>query len=414
MDLATVSLLAIVIAIVIGFWRDINVGILSMGFAFLLGVWGAGFSAGEIIAFWPTKLFVTLIGVSLLFSMARCNGTLERLARRSVALANGNGPLIPWIFFGLAALFAAIGPGNIAVVAILGPIGMAIAQEMHISPILMATLLIGGSNAGGMSPIAPTGIIGVNLSQQYLHVDTTFTTWLAMVLSAFIWCGVVYLAYGGYKLPKKPLENQKENIALNASHRWTVAGMTVLILVVAFLKWDLGLSAFAISGILLALRVAEEKQALSGIPWGAMILVAGTGTLIEVTAHLGGIDLLTSFFRGFMNEQTAPAVMGVISSIMTFFASASGVVMPTLIRTLPGLLQDVQPISAPIMVAAIVAGGHLVTTGPFTTLGALASASLTPEQDRNQFIRQQLITAIASTFFGFVLFLGLFQLPWFS
>lgn len=414
MDLATISLLAIVLAIVVGFWRDINVGVLSMGFAFFLGVWGAGFTANQILAFWPTKLFVTLIGVSLLFSMARCNGTLERLARRSVALARGNGPLIPWIFFMLAAIFAAIGPGNIAVVAILGPIAMAIAQEMSISPILMATLLIGGSNAGGMSPIAPTGIIGFNLSQQYLNIDTTFSTWLAMALSAFLWCLVIYFIYGGYKLPQKNVSEHNEVIPLEWKHKLTMVGMLALIIVVAFLRWDLGLSAFAISGILLALKVGEEKAALAGIPWGAMILVAGTGTLIEVTAHLGGIDLLTGFFRHFMSEQTAPAVMGVISSIMTFFASASGVVMPTLIRTLPGLLQDLQPVSASVMVAAIVAGGHLVTTGPFTTLGALASASLTPEQDRSQFIRQQLLTAVASTVFGFLLFLVLFQLPWFS
>ena len=412
MNYAVISLLAILVAIIIGFWRHINVGFLSMGLAFLLGSGAAGFTAKQIIAFWPTNLFVTLIGVSMLFSMARVNGTLEHLARRSVALARGNGPLIPWIFFFLAAIFAAIGPGNIAVVAILGPIAMTIAQEMAIPPILMAAFLIGGANAGGMSPIAPTGIIGVNLTETYLGASAGNQIWLATMLTSFAWCLLLYFLYGGYRLANMKTEAVQPQQTLERRHWLTIAGMTVLIAAVSILKWDLGLTAFAVSAVLLTLKAANEKQSMAGIPWGAMILVAGTGTLIEVTAALGGIDLLTSFFRHFMTAATATSLIGLISAVMTFFASASGVVMPTLIRTLPGLLAGLPGISAAAMAAAITAGGHLITTGPFTTLGALASASLTPQQDRNDFLKQQMLTALGSVVFTFLFFFLLFRLPW--
>ena len=412
MNYAMISLLAIVLAIIIGFWRHINVGLLSMGLAFILGSGAAGFTAKQIVAFWPTNLFVTLIGVSMLFSMARVNGTLEHLARRCVALARGNGPLIPWIFFFLAAVFAAIGPGNIAVVAILGPIAMTIAQEMSIPPILMAAFLIGGANAGGLSPIAPTGIIGVNLTETYLGASAGNQIWLAMMLAAFTWCMVLYILYGGYKLAKTGAVITLQQAPLERRHWLTIAGMAALIVAVAVFKLDLGLTAFAISAVLLTLQVANETQSMAGIPWGAMILVAGTGTLIEVTAALGGIDLLTSFFQRFMTSQTATSVMGLISAVMTFFASASGVVMPTLIRTLPGLLVGLPGVSAAAMAAAITAGGHLITTGPFTTLGALASASLTPQQDRNDFLKQQMLTAIGSAVFTFLFFFLLFRIPW--
>ncbi|MCE5195548.1 MAG: hypothetical protein LLG09_00140 [Negativicutes bacterium] len=412
MNYAAISLLAILFAIIIGFWRHINVGFLSLGLAFLLGSGAAGFTAKQIIAFWPTNLFVTLIGVSMLFSMARVNGTLEQLARRCVSLARGNGPLIPWIFFFLAAIFAAIGPGNIAVVAILGPIAMTIAQEMTIPPILMAAFLIGGANAGGMSPIAPTGIIGVNLTETYLGASAGNQIWLATMLASFAWCFLLYIFYGGYRLTNTRTAAAQPPEALERRHWLTIAGMAVLIVAVSILKWDLGLTAFAVSAVLLTLKAANEQQSMAGIPWGAMILVAGTGTLIEVTAALGGIDLLTSFFRRFMTAATATSLMGLISAVMTFFASASGVVMPTLIRTLPGLLAGLPGISAAAMAAAITAGGHLITTGPFTTLGALASASLTPQQDRQDFLKQQMLTALGSVVFSFLFFFLLFRLPW--
>lgn len=408
------SLLAILLAVVIGFWRDLNVGILAMGLAFLLGSFGAGLTPIQIIAFWPTKLFVTLIGVSLLFSMARCNKTLDRVAALSIAAAQGNGPLIPWIFFFLAAGFAAIGPGNIAVVAILSPIAMAVAAETRTPSILMAAMLIGGSNAGGMSPIAPTGIIGINLSQQYLNVDTSFTTWAAMSLSAFVWCFLLYFYYGGLRLQKRKTVRKENSVALNRENKLTLFAMAFLIIVVAVFHWDLGLSAFLAASILLVFKAADEKSSIAGIPWSALILVAGTGTLIEVSAQLGGIDLLTDLFKTFMTESTAVSLIGVISGLMTFFASASGVVMPTLIRTLPGLLSQFHFLSAPIMVASIVAGGHLVTTGPFTTLGALALAALPPEQNRQKFLRAQLLTSLAGIVFTFLWFFLLFKLPFFA
>ena len=414
MSYAYLSLLAIGLAVFLGFWRDLNVGILSLAFAFPLGVLGAGLTPSEIISFWPTKLFVTLIGVSLLFSIARCNQTLERIAAKSIALARGNGPLIPWIFFLLAAIFAAIGPGNIAVVAILSPIAMTIAADLKISPILMAAMLIGGSNAGGMSPIAPTGIIGINLAQQYLNVDTALSTWLAMIISAFLYCLLLYFIYGGYRLEKKNFKEMPNLEKFNRNNKMTLAAMIFLIIAVAFLQWDLGFSAFLAASTLLLFKAGQEKESIAQIPWSALILVAGTGALIEVTAKLGGIDLLTMFFKNLMTEKTATSLLGLISGIMTFFASASGVVMPTLIRTLPSLLSEFDFLSAPIMVAAIVAGGHLVTTGPFTTLGALALAALNPAHDRAKFMRAQLLTSLLGMAFTFVLFFFLFKLPFLS
>ena len=56
----------------------------------------------EIIAGFPAGMFLTLVGVTLLFAQAQTNGTLDKLAARAVKLARGNTGLIPLIFFVLA------------------------------------------------------------------------------------------------------------------------------------------------------------------------------------------------------------------------------------------------------------------------------------------------------------------------
>ena len=60
----------------------INVGWLALAFAWLIGVYQAGMRPDAVMAGFPVTLFLTLSGVTLLFSIAEANGTLEGLAHR--------------------------------------------------------------------------------------------------------------------------------------------------------------------------------------------------------------------------------------------------------------------------------------------------------------------------------------------
>ena len=66
---------------------------------------------------------------------------------------------VPILYFLLAAVIASAGPGNIATIGLLGPIAIATAIRMNISPFLMAIMVGNGVQAGALSPIAPTGVI---------------------------------------------------------------------------------------------------------------------------------------------------------------------------------------------------------------------------------------------------------------
>src|SRR2546428_10536204 len=103
MNLAVLSVIAFAVAIIISCVSEINVGFLSIAFAFIIGVGLGGMKATDVAAGFPTSLFLILVGVTLFFSQANVNGTLHKIAKHSVKLARGNVGMIPVIFFFLAA-----------------------------------------------------------------------------------------------------------------------------------------------------------------------------------------------------------------------------------------------------------------------------------------------------------------------
>lgn len=82
MSMALISLLTLLAAIVLGFWRKLNVGLLCMGISLLLGH-AAGLSDKQIIAGFNYSLFVMLLGVTYMFSLVQDNGCLDLLAKKS-------------------------------------------------------------------------------------------------------------------------------------------------------------------------------------------------------------------------------------------------------------------------------------------------------------------------------------------
>ena len=80
MNLAWLSLGALVVAMIVSCVSEINVGVLALAFAWLVGVYAGGLSLNEVLSGFPVQLFLTLAGVTLLFTQAQLNGTLDRVA----------------------------------------------------------------------------------------------------------------------------------------------------------------------------------------------------------------------------------------------------------------------------------------------------------------------------------------------
>src|SRR6187401_1407789 len=200
MNLAVISVSALALAVVISCVSRLNVGVLSVAMAWVVGVYIGGLPVNTVMAGFPSQLFLTLTGVTLLFAMAQSNGTLSRLAHHAVGACRGNAGTIPIMFFVLGALLSSMGPGNIATAALLTPIAMATAVRAGIPLFLMAIMVGNGANAGALSPFAPTGIIVNGIMARNGLPGFAAQTYLYNLAAHSIVAFAGYAMFGGLKL----------------------------------------------------------------------------------------------------------------------------------------------------------------------------------------------------------------------
>lgn len=416
MNWGIISLILLVVAIGLGFFRKLNVGLLCIAFAVVLGRF-AGFSEANVISGWSTGLFMMLFGVMFLFSIAQTNGTLELFARKVVALSGKQTKLIPVAVYLMTTFLAAIGPGTIPVMALTMPIAMALAAETGISPVLLAPIVVLGSAAGGISPIAPTGIIGITLSaaQGIKGIDMPY--FYNSLMAETIWAIILYFALGGHKLKTEKILTQADLPPFNKNQFITMIGVIAMVLIVLVTKANVGLIAFLIGVVLLLLKVADERKSVAAIPWGTLVLVCGVGVLMNLAIKLKGIELLAKFLSTLMTENTASFIIGLTAGIMSWFSSTSGVVMPTLIPTVSSLMTAVGGnVSALDLVSAITMSAHTAGTSPASTGGALAMAAyaanahITPEQQNKMFIQMFIVAACGVAVVSALAGVGLYRI----
>ena len=119
MSLAWLSVGALAVAVILSCTTTINIGVLALALALIVGVGFGDMSADAVIAGFPSELLFTLVAVTLLFSIANCNGTLAHVTERAVRLCRGNALALPIMFFMVGFFIATIGAG-----ALLNPMQM--------------------------------------------------------------------------------------------------------------------------------------------------------------------------------------------------------------------------------------------------------------------------------------------------
>lgn len=369
-----ISLVLLIVAIVLGFWRKINMGVIAMAFALILGR-AAGIKDSAILATFSSSLFLRLLGVMLLFSVAQTNGTVEKLTRSLAALSGNAVKTIPIAIFLLFFALSAVGAGGPAALALVALITVPIAYQLGISPLKLAPA---GAFGGvcGMTSLNIVGILAKDLSASAgIEIDLvnfTVTTAVAMTIVFIVW----YIASGWLKMGAgKQVEHEKGE-PMGYAEYCTIFGIVLLIVLTLVFQVDIGLAGFAVACLLMLIPgVADERKAISAVPWNALVMIGGMGILISMISQLGGIDLLSNFLSSIMTERTAPALMSVIGSLMSAVSSTTGVVMPTLIPTIPGILEAVGGGSAQELVYAVTLGASQTAISPLSTGGALILAA---------------------------------------
>lgn len=429
MDLASLSLAALIVAILVSCTTRINVGVLALALAWMIGVYVGGMTVGEIAGLFPVQLFLTLAGVTLLFSQARVNGTLERVAQGAVRMCRGHRGLIPIAFFVIALGMASIGAGNIATAALVAPMAMATAGRVGISAFLMIIMVGNGSNAGSLSPFAPTGVIVNGLMDDMGLGGLEWRTYLNNLLAHAAVAFGGYFILGGWRLfvlPQSeaapagnpspslnPHENKPmANRPFETMHWATMAVIAVLITGVIFFDVNVGMGAFTGAVLLALFRMADEREAIKGMPWNVILMVTGVTVLIGILAETGGLDLFADFLAYFSTQTTVTGVVAFVTGVISAYSSTSGVVLPAFLPTVPGLIERLGGGDPLAIASAMNVGSHLVDVSPLSTIGALCIAAAPATENYHSLFNKVLAWGMSMSVVGALVCYIFFGLLW--
>ncbi len=393
MNIALFSLIALVIVIIISCVNQkLNPGLLALTAALSIGFFYGNMTEGSIIDFFPSRLFMMLVTMSLVFGSAHNNGTLEKITQRAMHLIKGQQILLPILIFVMAFLLSAIGPGNIIATAVLAPLAMLLAKKHKVSEIVIGIMLCTGANAGAMSPFAPTGVILIGLLEK-ISLSTSLI-WIVFIVSSVLQSISALTAYFIFLIRTKRRGNSlttqtAAHVSLQVEpftmkQKITIILICTLLSGVLIAKIPLTIMAVFIAVLVFIFQLADEETVVKSMPWSTILMVSGIAILISLMEKTGGLTLATDFIASVTNPGSINAVLAFITGLVSAYSSSSGVVMPAFIPLIPGLAAKMNIFDLVPMVIAVAVGSHMVDVSPLSTLGALSIAAIENKDARNR------------------------------
>ncbi|MBX7187009.1 MAG: C4-dicarboxylate ABC transporter [Vicinamibacteria bacterium] len=402
MNPALWSLIAFIVAVALSCTSRINVGLIALALSWLLGSLVAGLRPEAVAGGFPAMLFVTLVGVTLLFALAEQNGTLEAVARRFLS-ALRDPRFVPPLIFVLAAVLSGVGPGAVAATALMAPLAMAIGLRAGASAFLVALMIANGANAGNLSSLSAVGIIARDgmAKAGLLHHEgkvffANFAAHLIVGGAAWLWLRRRH-GPSGLDGPAVAIER------LTVSQGATLGVLALWILGTLLLSLPVGFAAFVAASALILGGAADERAALRSIPWAVIVMVTGMTTLVSVLEKTGGMALVTALLAALATPATVNGMVAFVTGAISTWSSTSGVVMPAFLPTSSALAAQVGGGDPFAIALSINVGSSLVDVSPLSTIGALCVAAVSDPEAARDLFRKLMIWGLSMIVVGALL-----------
>jgi di/tricarboxylate transporter len=438
-----ISIIVLVLIVLLATLRSVNMGAIAFLGAFLLGTLVFDESEDDLFSGFPGDLFVVLVGVTLLFAIAKANGTVDWLIHVGVKAVKGRIALIPWVMFLVTALLTTVGAVVPGAVAIMAPVGMTFAVRHKINPMLMGLLIINGGSAGGFSPIGVFGVITNGVVERSELPGNPILLWVSSFLFNALLSVVVFVLFGGRELlnrragpePEPAPEPEKETeveptggggattttrtttatetptgtvTTLNAQRTVTLTGLVVLVAGALAFDIDVGLLALSIATVICVLFPKDTKAGVAQVAWPTVLLICGVVTYVALMERAGTIDMLGDSVADIGVPLLAAFVICLIGGAVSAFASTTGILGALIPLAVPFLLTG--QIGAVGLIIALAISSSVVDSSPFSTSGALTVAS-SPEDVRDRVFRGLMIWGMSMIVIAPILAWTIFVLP---
>lgn len=412
MSAELVAIVVLVVVFLVGTVRPINMGALGLVAAAVVGPMVFDTQIKDVLKGFPASLFVTLVGVTYLFALARNNGTIDWIVHSAVTAVRGRVALVPWVMFGVCAVLTAVGAVSPAAVAIVSPIAMGFAKRFGIHPLVMGMCVVQGATAGSFSPIGIFGSI-TNGVVERSHLEgnrvvlfvSTFLAALAIALITYLALGrrtvtpaeqpvavAGAAAAGGVGDPGDAratgspppsgrdtaleVDELVPSVSLNAERGLTIFGIVFLAITALFLSWDVGFVSLGIGVFLTLVFPDSGKGAVDKVAWSTVLLICGIVTYVGLLESKGVVKWLGDGVATLGTPLMAGLLICLIGSVVSAFASTTGILGALIPLAVPFLMTG--QLGAVGLIAALSVSSSTVDCSPFSTNGALIVANADP------------------------------------
>ncbi|WP_396934551.1 SLC13 family permease [Mycolicibacterium sp.] len=434
-------LIALVAMFVIATFFPINIGILGFIGAFAVGAFMLGYDDKEILAEFPSSIVLTIVGVTYFFGMAKKNGTIDLLVNACIRGVRGRVTVVPWVFFFCASVLTALGTFSPAAVALISPAAMSFAARTKMSPLVMGIMTINGAHAGAFSPISVSGVLvhdivessGLSMSAWTLFFASYGINLLLSVLTVIGYATLARMqnlefsatgsaitdgssdtrpsgavpAHGPDRVPAGGVSGATStglltrpvstDVLLDAApvpvtrvQKLTLALIGIVLVLVLVFHLPISFIAIAAGAVLAFTDLSKQSEAIAGISWSTVLLVAGMVTYISVLQEIGTIDHLAEMAITVGAPLLVAVVLCYVIGVTSAFASSTALLTAVIPMALPLLQTGALPVVG--VVAALAISATVVDVSPFSTNGALVLANA-QGIDRPRFYRQLLLNA---------------------
>lgn len=405
----------IIAAIVIGSRLKVNMGLVALVMAFLVGGFRADLSSSKVIANFPVALFFNFFLSCYLFGFAAENGTLKRLADHMLYRCRRTGWMIGLLFFLVTAVIAMLGAGGSAPF-FTSPLCFSLALEAGINPLLVSLALWTGSMVGGATPwnstfAMNTGMLDIYVSEEVAehYVYSYFNYKIVLYTVMYL---VFFLVLRGWKgkaeslhvSQPEPFDRRQQNtlkiIALIIAGIMVTSILqlmplpTVIEDICGYLTFQLLASVGIIANILM--KTADNKKVLQEkVPWDTLIMLSTMGIYMGLANNLGVAEYLTNLLAN-----SVPAVfilpgMVLIMGVLSFFVS--GAVVVPIVLPLLSSLEAISGVPGAAIYTACQIGLTASSISPFSQGGASVLTGCSDEAVRGRLIRQQIYLSVIIT-----------------
>ena len=414
--------LAIVIAIALGYKTRINTGFFAIGFAYIIGCFVLEISTSKVITMWPIKIFFVIFAVSIFYNFPMANGTLEKLSQHMLYKTRKFPYLLPFAIFFSATFIAGLGAGYFTVLAFFAPLTLILCEKTGLNKLTGALAVNYGSLAGANFMTSASGIIFKGLIENAGYQSSAFSYTSTIFFSTII-IPIIVLTFLIIKDISK-LKNKKLEIEVPEKFNSTQKSTLNLIFLMVFLvlifpilntlfpnsslikfinsRLDIGLIAIIFSIIAFIMKLGKEKEIVAKVPWNTLIMICGVGMLISVAIEAGTIELLSSWISSSIPKFLIPIILCIVGGIMSSFSSTLGVVAPALFPIIP-IIANITGINPSILFTATIVGAQATSISPFSSGGSLILGSASDEE-RDGLFETLLFKGVSITLLSSIIF----------